>query len=162
VIFGKTHFHRVEVPFDLLDAGMVVYHANYLVLCDRARWAALSHAGYPAHKLWSENMALVIRENHSEYFRPAVMAQKLIILTSSIEASNASFKVLQRIVPAEMYRELEFPDGFHSGEITVDRKQVIHQLLIKLACVTLKPTRSARIPDQLKSVLQFQPTRYIS
>ena len=37
MILGKSYVTEIDVPFDEIDEGGVVYHAHFLTLCDRVR-----------------------------------------------------------------------------------------------------------------------------
>jgi YbgC/YbaW family acyl-CoA thioester hydrolase len=158
LIQHKTHVHDCEVSFDLLDPGQVVYHPNYLILCDRARSAALEEMGYSVAQLWSDGLALAVRENTSEYFKPARMGQKLVILTTLHDTSGTSLSLIQRILPRESFQGVSLQEGpFVEGFIEIDPKFMIYYLKIRLVCLNLEPFRPTRLPLRLSTALRLIP-----
>jgi acyl-CoA thioester hydrolase len=60
----------IPVEFDDLDAGMVVYHANYLKVCDRVRNRWLNSLGLDFVTLKAMDTALAVRSLQAEFMRP--------------------------------------------------------------------------------------------
>ena len=83
----QTHVFPLTIDFDLLDAGNVVHHPNYLVLCERARSKALDDVNYSHGQLLKEQTSFVLTETHSKYLKPALLGQKLSVLTKTLNFS---------------------------------------------------------------------------
>ena len=94
----ETHIFPLQIDFDLLDAGKVVHHPNYLVLCERARAKALDDVEYPHSEMLKENMSFALTETHSKYLKPALLGDKLSILTRCLKFSRATITLEQRLV----------------------------------------------------------------
>jgi acyl-CoA thioester hydrolase len=157
MIFDKLHIQTVEVPFHLVDAGRVLYHANYLILFDQARSQALRQAGYPAAELWNDGFALALVESTSRYFRPAALGQKISILTTTVAATGSSLKVRQHMVPSSA-----LPDGFYpAAALAPNEKTRLHTAELTLVCVKLEPLRPARIPARLVEALNIAAARLL-
>lgn len=155
MIQNKQHFFNTEITFDLLDPGMAVYHPNYLVLCDRARTKALFDAGYPLKELWDDGFALALRENNSDYFKPATMSQTLTIITTTTDYSGSTLKVQQKIVPSDIFSK-NILQGYLESDDVIDPKQVIYQVSMTLVCVRLNPIKPTRLPERLVNALKLQ------
>lgn len=155
MIYGKTHFYCSEVPFDLIDAGKVLYHPNYLVLCDRARADALQRSGFSFYDIWNDGFALALRKNSSEYFRPVGMGQTIVILTRTIEVSPTSLYLEQRIVSAASVSHLTPVNGYIEGAIELPKAEIIHQLDLHLVCIRHSDIRPVRLPEKLIQSLQL-------
>lgn len=149
MIQNKTHIYSCEISFDLLDPGQVVYHPNYLVLCDRARADALKAAGYSSSELWRDGFALALRENTSEYFRPILMGQSIIILTHTTLIKGASLRVTQQIVDSTYLEPLKLVPPFLDEIFEPETKDLLHRVRLLLVCVQLQPFRPARLPIKL-------------
>ncbi len=65
------HHVSYRAYFEDTDAGGVVYHANYLNFCERARTELLLDSGYTNRDLQKNmNIIFVIRHIESDYFLP--------------------------------------------------------------------------------------------
>ena len=66
--------HSVRVYWEDTDAGGVVYYANYLKFCERARTEWLRTTGLVQNRLATEqNILFVVRSVAADYLRPAVL-----------------------------------------------------------------------------------------
>ncbi len=89
---------KIDVEFEDLDAGGVVYHPNYIKLCERARNRWLSEFGITFSGLKSDDVALAIRSIKADYLRP-VLHEAVNIKMSILNQSEKSFSVLHQIYP---------------------------------------------------------------
>jgi acyl-CoA thioester hydrolase len=64
---------NLQIHFDDIDGGGVVYHANYLRICDRARGMWLARYNADFFTLKNQDIALVIRSDKSEFLKPLSM-----------------------------------------------------------------------------------------
>ena len=154
MILDKPHLFHTEISFDLLDPGMVVYHPNYLVLCDRARSAALADVGYSIKNLWDDGFALALRESKSEYYKPAMFSQAVTIVTVTKGCSRSTLNVQQQMVPSEIFANQQV-GNVAEVVATLDSKQVIYEVSMLLVCVKLNPIRPSRLPDRLIHALEL-------
>lgn len=156
MIENQVHYHVQEISFDLLDAAGVVHHPNYLILCERARSIALEGAGCSGTQLWKKGIALALRENRSEYFRPIGMGQKIIVFTQLIEVQNPRLNVIQSIVEASLFPELTASNGYLPTLPLFESKAQLYRLEVKLVCVSLNPFRAVRFPQELSDALRLK------
>lgn len=155
MILNKLHVFHTCIDFDLLDAGYVVYHPNYLVLCERARNAALMDAGYSFQKLWYEGMALAVIDCHSKYFKPLAFGQKIAILTKLTNSTGTRLSVTQEILDLTSLPENISPNCFNEILFQPAKKDLYFQTDFILAAVTLNPLKGTRIPKELVNALQL-------
>lgn len=156
MIIGQTHVQLATVDFDLLDAGNVVYHPNYLILCERARNAALSLAGCAFEKLWSIHTALAVLECNAKYFRAIDLNQELAILTQTIESSGSTLRILQWICQKNCIETLRIKPGFNEGLAEPSNNEIFFKCEFLLGFVKLHPIKGARIPGELLSALGIE------
>lgn len=152
MIQGKTHVYRTSIDFDLLDAGSVVHHPNYLVLCERARSQAITDAGYPAKELWRDGFALALTESRSSYLRPLGLSDSVVILTKLESCYGVRLVVRQCI--SLVGNESACPSQGYQSE-WLDLGGVAYTLDVTLACVRLSPIRSVRFPERLLTALNL-------
>jgi acyl-CoA thioester hydrolase len=152
LIIGTNHTFLTTVDFDLLDAGNVVYHPNYLILCERARNSALKDAGYAFSELWNDGFALALNETTSKYLRPAVFGDNLVIVTRTIEGSGVRLEVEQTI---RRCSDLNVVKAGFCEESQASFGEELFWLRVKLACVKLNPVRPARPPKRLVDCLKL-------
>jgi YbgC/YbaW family acyl-CoA thioester hydrolase len=156
MISNQLHVYQTIVDFDLIDAGNVVYHPNYLILCERARNAALFDAGCSFQELWSEGIALALAECHSRYVRPLVFAQKIAVITTLKEYSGTRLMVHQEMISADSLSTEEYSDGFSKVLFEPTKKDVYFQADFVLASVTLNPLKATRLPKKLADALNLR------
>lgn len=90
----KDFIHEVTIYYAQTDASGVVYHANYIELCERARCEYILQKG---KKLVSEGAFYVIRSLRADFIKPAFLGDKLKIVSNTTKMKNASFEVEQKI-----------------------------------------------------------------
>lgn len=151
MILGKTHAFPVTIDFDHIDAGNVVYHPNYLILCERARNAALKDAGYSMKEIWRDGYALALVENTSKYLKSALFGETYWIFTRCTEMTGVALEVHQQMVA--LSGPLPPAPGFHES-LPENLGRVHYDLRVKIVCVNLNPLRVARFPERLKRALQ--------
>jgi acyl-CoA thioester hydrolase len=100
-IEGDAHVLPVRVYFEDTDCGGVVYHANFLKFCERARSDFIRLLGIDAKSLADpekgEPAIFVVRRVEIDYLKPGRMDDVLEVVTSCIEIGSASL-VLQQDV----------------------------------------------------------------
>lgn len=158
MILNHTHVYYAAVDFDLLDAGNVVYHPNYLILCERARNQALRDAGYAFNVMWSKGTALAVLECNAKYLRAIELNQELAIFTQTIEATGTTVRVRQLICQRNpLLTDGEEP-GYKAKVIEPSQKDIHFQVEFLLGFVKLHPIKGARIPGELTAALRL-PSR---
>jgi acyl-CoA thioester hydrolase len=92
------HLFALRVYYEDTDAGGVVYHANYLRFCERARTDMLALAGADiAAALHAGEGGYVVAEAHIRYRAPATLGDALLVV-SRVETVRASACVIQQRV----------------------------------------------------------------
>ena len=103
-IEGETHVLPVRVYFEDTDCAGVVYHANFLKFCERARSDFIRLLGIDAKGLASpehgEPAVFVVRRVEIDYLKPGRMDDLLEVVTTTAEIGSASL-VLQQDVMRE-------------------------------------------------------------
>lgn len=88
----------VRVYYEDTDAGGVVYYANYLKFCERARTDWLRAFGIGQNQLASESaIAFVVRSVKADYHLPAVLDDLLEVVSTLSKLGRASMIFDQQI-----------------------------------------------------------------
>ncbi|WP_373506199.1 tol-pal system-associated acyl-CoA thioesterase [Aestuariivirga sp.] len=93
---GSVHVLPVRVYYEDTDAGGVVYHANYLKFCERARSDCLRILGIHQNSL--EDMFFVVRRMTCDFLKPARLDDLLEVETRFIEMAGARLELQQRVM----------------------------------------------------------------
>lgn len=127
---SAPHRYAFRIYYEDTDAGGVVYHANYLRYCERARTEALRDAGLPHAEMTSlYGMMFMVRRINLDYLAPAVLDDRLELLTWTQRVGAASVGLRQCVRRPESARDL----------VRVD---------IELVCVGLADQRPRRMPPR--------------
>lgn len=93
------HDFPVRVYYEDTDAGGVVYHANYLKFCERARSEYLRALGFENSRIRHDSSALiVVKKIEADYVAPARLDDLLSVRTHLLELKNTSFFMRQIVV----------------------------------------------------------------
>ena len=100
-IEGETHVLPIRVYFEDTDCAGVVYHANFLKFCERARsdfirLLGIEHPGL-ANPAQGEPAVFVVRRVEIDYLKPGRLDDVLEVVTSCAEIGNASLKLAQDV-----------------------------------------------------------------
>lgn len=90
---------KIRVYYEDTDVGGVVFYANYLKFCERARSEAFFERGLSPVM---QNGHFVVKELTASYNSSAKLGDILHVKTSLVELKKVSFKLHQ-----EVYREEE-------------------------------------------------------
>jgi len=98
---GETHVLPIRVYFEDTDCAGVVYHANFLKFCERARsdfirLLGIEHQGL-ANPAQGELAVFVVRRVEIDYLKPGRLDDVLEVVTSCAEIGNASLKLAQDV-----------------------------------------------------------------
>lgn len=85
---------KIRVYYEDTDCGGIVYHANYLKYCERARSEIFFQAGIPPLK---DGIGFVVKDMQIEFLSPAKLGDLLEVKTILLEQKNASLKLAQNI-----------------------------------------------------------------
>lgn len=124
----------VRIYYEDTDAAGVVYYANYLRFCERARTEALRELGFEQDRLMREQaLGFVVKSVAADYLMPARLDDALQVRSRIQKLGGASLTFLQEILREE---ELLFTSR------------------IIIACVDLARQRPTSIPSELRSKLK--------
>ena len=128
-----THTHPLRVYYEDTDAGGIVYHANYLKFCERARSEWVRGLGIDQRALKAERgLIIVVRRMEVDFLRPALYDDALTVTTRLRILGGARIELDQSV--------LRGPDTLFAAAVT-------------LVCVG-PDGRAARLPDDLRAALQ--------
>ena len=129
---GKALFSLpVRVYYEDTDAGGVVYYANYLKFCERARTDWLRAIGLEQGRLAADqNIIFVVRSVKAGYLQPAVLDALLDVVTSLGKLGHAS---------------LVFDQKIQRGG------QTLFEALITIACIDRASKRATPIPPSVRA-----------
>lgn len=128
-----THTHPLRVYFEDTDAGGIVYHANYLKFCERARSEWVRGLGIDQRALKATlGLIIVVRRMEVDFLRPALYDDALTVTTRLRTLGGARIELDQAVQRG--------PDTLFTAAVT-------------LVCVG-PDGRAARLPDDLRATLQ--------
>src|ERR1017187_9549955 len=95
---GPSFSWPIRVYYEDTDGGGVVYHANYLRFCERARTEWLRSLGCEQTDLRTEfNMVFVVRRAALQYLRPARFNDALTIV-SRLAKTGRSLLAFEQVI----------------------------------------------------------------
>ena len=109
----KQHTLPIKVYLEDTDAQGIVYHANYLKFCERARTDLLQEAGYSLRSLQDEGWTFVVHEMHLKFHRPARLLDQLEVRSTAQRASQFRVRFEQKV-----YRALD-NELLYTSEVNV-------------------------------------------
>jgi len=98
-----THDFPVRIYYDDTDAGGVVYHANYMKFCERARTEYLRDMGFENTQILNDHGIIIVVKNiEAEYLAPARLDDLLTIQSRVLSVKNTSFVMEQKAIKREV------------------------------------------------------------
>lgn len=85
---------KVRVYYEDTDIGGVVYYANYLKFCERARSNIFFEKGLSPH---NEDEFFVVKKVEADYIKAARFADELEVTTKLIKQKSASLEIFHEI-----------------------------------------------------------------
>ena len=116
----------LRIYYEDTDIGGVVYYANYLKFCERARSNIFFEKGLSPHK---ENEFFVVKKVEADYIKSATFGDLLEVTTNLISKKNASIEIFH-----EIFRD----------------KELLFTAKIKLAY--LKNSKPSKIPKEIMEI----------
>ncbi|MDA3047758.1 YbgC/FadM family acyl-CoA thioesterase [Campylobacter sp. JMF_08 NE1] len=107
---------KFRIYYDDTDAQGIVYHANYIKFCERARSEALMRAGVDFH---SKQAFFVVSDLQAKFLRSAVLGDELEIKTTLKELKNASAVLTQKIYKLKDINGREFDELIFAQDVRV-------------------------------------------
>lgn len=124
----------VRVYYEDTDAAGVVYYANYLRFCERARTEWLRAIGFEQQRILADDgLAFVVRSVKADYLAPACLDDALSVVSTLNELRRASITFGQQIV--------------RGSELLFDAS-------IQIACVDWNRRKPAALPAAIRSQLE--------
>lgn len=124
----------VRVYYEDTDTAGVVYHANYLRYCERARTEWLRALGVDQRNMRADTgLILVVTRVEANYLRGAELDDALEVQTHVARLGAASVMFEQFIVRGT--------ERIFAAKVTV-------------ACVDWNKKQAVRLPDELKALLE--------
>lgn len=85
---------QIRIYYEDTDCGGIVYHANYLKYCERARSEAFFQSGMMPLQ---NDIGFVVKEMQIQFHYPAKLGDLLEVQTQVLEQKSASLSLLQTI-----------------------------------------------------------------
>ncbi len=85
---------KIRVYYEDTDIGGVVYYANYLKFCERARSNIFFEKGLSPHQ---ENEFFVVKKVEADYIKSATFADELEVTSKVISQKSASLEIFHEI-----------------------------------------------------------------
>ncbi|PLY05312.1 MAG: acyl-CoA thioester hydrolase [Arcobacter sp.] len=85
---------KIRVYYEDTDIGGVVYYANYLKFCERARSNLFFEKGLSPH---NGDEFFVVKKVEADYIKSATFADVLNVTTKLLSKKNASIEVFHEI-----------------------------------------------------------------
>jgi acyl-CoA thioester hydrolase len=127
------HTCEYRVYYEDTDAGGIMYHAQYISWCERARAEYLRDIGLQSSTIHeTTGVQFVVRHINADYFKPARLDQLLRVESSLKEMKNSSF-ILNQSIFCQDY--------------------MLFSMTVTLVCVDGN-ARPVRIPEMVREKLQ--------
>lgn len=147
----------VRVYYEDTDAGGVVYHANYLKFCERARTEWLRTLGYSQETLKEQlGLGFVARRISGEFLRPARLDDQLSVRLGLERLSRVRLLFVQEIVPASQPFPTACADEAqaHNDSPLHDAQPILFSATVEIASVSLDNMKPTALPPSIFSVLE--------
>jgi len=109
----KDHVLEFRVYLEDTDAQGIVYYANYLRYFERGRSEFLESLGVPMEEVARPDCRLVVYEIRVKFRRPALLGDRVEVLTSMLCASEYRLSFRQQV------RRRGEAEALVSGEVDV-------------------------------------------
>ena len=99
---GKSHILPIRVYYEDTDFSGLVYHATYLLWCERGRTEFVRLLGLNQKELFEQNESqdqrfFVVRKMQLDYLKPALMDDVIDVVTKVKEIGAATVVLSQEI-----------------------------------------------------------------
>ena len=115
---GSRYLFPLRVYYEDTDLSGIVYHANYLKFCERARSELLLDLGIDQRSAAEAGEGhYAVAEANIRFLRPARLGDDLTVETHAVELRAASVRLSQRVLRAgECLAEIAIRVGFIDRE----------------------------------------------
>lgn len=128
------------VFYDDTDCGGIVYHANYLVFCERARSFLFFEKGMLPH---NTKHGFVVKDIESSFIKSLQLGDKYNVQTMPLEIKSASLILKQEIFKIA------------TCNVALDAPELVFSLKVKLAHVDVETKKPCKIADSLHDIAGF-------
>jgi acyl-CoA thioester hydrolase len=113
----------VRVFLEDTDAQGIVYHANYLKYCERARTEILGTIGYPLGRMQEQGLYFVVYEMKLKFHKPARLHEDLSVHTTTVKGSDYRLTFKQNVFRGEEEKPIFTAEVIvvtidHDGQLT--------------------------------------------
>lgn len=131
---APSHRLDLRVYYEDTDAAGVVYYANYLKFCERARTEWLRERGFSQHALReARGLVFVVRSLSGDYLRSAVLDDVLTVTSTVAEMGRAKLVFAQQVWRGD---------------------ECLFEARVCVVCVDWGRRKPAPIPADLRSALE--------
>ena len=111
---GQVHHFPLRIYYEDTDLSGLVYHANYLKYCERARSSLLRLLGIDQRAASEAGTGhYAVAEANIRYLRPAYLDDSLLVQTHCVELRAASVRLAQQVFRGDdLLVELAIRVGF--------------------------------------------------
>jgi acyl-CoA thioester hydrolase len=95
------HSFIARVYLEDVDAGGIVYHANYLKYAERARTELMAGGGLRHAEVMASGAAIIVKSLFIDYMAPLRLEQELRVETTVVKLGGASAELEQLIYGPE-------------------------------------------------------------
>lgn len=146
----KLSFYELEVQFEEIDQGGVVYHPNYFTYLERARNNQMKKAGFPLSKMLSDGFVFALAKAELEFKKTCKLHDLLTICSFVDEIRSASLTITQIILKGVSLQEAQAL----GLEQILNHSQLTLKAKIKLACINVKKLSPIKIPEAIVEILK--------
>jgi acyl-CoA thioester hydrolase len=138
----------VRVYYEDTDAAGVVYYANYLRYCERARTEWLRALGVDQRNMRAESgLVFVVTKVEANYLRGTELDDPLDVQSHVARLGGASVVFEQRILRAVTSADDKSAEARPKTETLFLAK-------VTVACVDWNKKQAVRLPDELRALLE--------
>ncbi|MDO5045273.1 YbgC/FadM family acyl-CoA thioesterase [Campylobacter sp.] len=107
---------KFRIYYEDTDAAGIVYHANYIKFCERARSEAFFNSNL---KPFGKEGYFVVSEIHAKFKKPAVLGDMIEVATKTTQIKKASIILNQQIYRVGNLKSECEPELLFEADITV-------------------------------------------
>ncbi len=132
---SSKHHWPVRVYYEDTDAAGVVYYANYLKFCERARTEWLRALGFDQSRLRDEHsVVFVVRSVEAEYLRGAVLDDSLVVESHLAAVNRVKMLFAQKILRGD---------------------EVLFESNVGVVCIDWNKKKPASLPNEIRALLEI-------
>ncbi|ETW11323.1 hypothetical protein ATO8_17685 [Roseivivax marinus] len=94
----SPHNFPVRVFYEDTDMGGIVYHANYLKYCERARSDWVRMLGLDQNAMREQGIVFVVRRVEADFLGAARLDDELVVRTETISVTGARLVMSQEVL----------------------------------------------------------------